>query len=131
MDPKNTTILLVEDAAVMRKIEIKTLKSLGFENIIEAVDGEIAVTKLQENDKIDLIISDWNMPNKDGYELLVWVRGQDAYKDIPFLMATGQGEKKQEKKAVEAGVSSFVAKPFNNDELNQKIEEALGIQSEA
>ena len=131
MDPKNTTILLVEDAAVMRKIEIKTLKSLGFENIIEAVDGEIAVTKLQENDKIDLIISDWNMPNKDGYELLVWVRGQDAYKDIPFLMATGQGEKKQEKKAVEAGVSSFVAKPFNTDELNQKIEEALGIQPEA
>jgi len=131
MDPKNTSILLVEDAAVMRKIEIKTLKSLGFENIIEAVDGEIAVTKLQENNKIDLIISDWNMPNKDGYELLVWVRGQDEYKDIPFLMATGQGEKKQEKKAVEASVSSFVAKPFNSDELNQKIEEALGIKSKA
>ena len=131
MDPKNTTILLVEDAAVMRKIEIKTLKSLGFENIIEAVDGEVAVTKLQENDKIDLIISDWNMPNKDGYELLVWLRGEEKYKHIPFLMATGQGEKKQEKKAVEAGVSSFVAKPFNNDELNSKIEEALGIEQQA
>ena len=129
MDPKNTTILLVEDAAVMRKIEIKTLKSLGFENIIEAVDGEVAVAKLREIEKIDLIISDWNMPNKDGYELLVWVRSEDKYKHIPFLMATGQGEKKQEKKAVEAGVSSFVAKPFNNDELKQKIEEALGIES--
>ncbi len=88
MDPKNITILLVEDAAVMRKIEIKTLKTLGFENIIEAVDGEIAVTKLQENDKIDLIISEQNIPNKDGYELLGWMRGQDAYKNIPFLMAT-------------------------------------------
>ncbi len=131
MDPKNTTILLVEDAAVMRKIEIKTLKSLGFENIIEAVDGEVAVAKLQENDSIDLIISDWNMPNKDGYELLVWVRGEEKFKHIPFLMATGQGEKKQERKAVEAGVSSFVAKPFNAAELNQKIEEALGIKSEA
>jgi chemotaxis signal transduction protein/CheY-like chemotaxis protein/ABC-type nitrate/sulfonate/bicarbonate transport system substrate-binding protein len=131
MDPKNTTILLVEDAAVMRKIEIKTLKSLGFEDVIEAVDGEVAVAKLQENDKIDLIISDWNMPNKDGYELLVWVRGEEKFKHIPFLMATGQGEKKQERKAVEAGVSSFVAKPFNAAELNQKIEEALGIKSEA
>ena len=52
MDPKNITILLVEDAAVMRKIELKTLKSLGFETIIEAADGEIAVVKLQENEKI-------------------------------------------------------------------------------
>jgi chemotaxis signal transduction protein/CheY-like chemotaxis protein len=131
MDPKNITILLVEDAAVMRKIEVKTLKTLGFETIIEAADGEIAVAKLQENEKIDLIISDWNMPNKDGYELLVWVRADEKYKHIPFLMATGQGEKKQEKKAVEAGVSSFVAKPFNQDELNCKIEEALGVNQEA
>jgi CheY-like chemotaxis protein len=127
MDPKNIAILLVEDAAVMRKIEVKTLKSLGFETIIEAADGEIAVAKLQENEKIDLIISDWNMPNKDGYELLVWVRGEEKFKHVPFLMATGQGEKKQEKKAVDAGVSSFVAKPFNEDELKSKIEEALGV----
>jgi chemotaxis signal transduction protein/ABC-type nitrate/sulfonate/bicarbonate transport system substrate-binding protein len=130
MDPSNITILLVEDAAVMRKIELKTLKSLGFDTVIEAADGEIAVAKLQKNEKIDLIISDWNMPNKDGYELLVWVRGEEKYKHIPFLMATGQGEKKQEKKAVEAGVSSFVAKPFNQDELNRKIEEALGVSPE-
>ena len=130
MDPKNITILLVEDAAVMRKIELKTLKSLGFETIIEAADGEIAVAKLQENEKVDLIISDWNMPNKDGYELLVWVRGEEKFKHIPFMMATGQGEKKQEKKAVEAGVSSFVAKPFNEDELKSKIEEALGVNQE-
>jgi len=130
MDPSNITILLVEDAAVMRKIELKTLKSLGFETVIEAADGEIAVAKLQENEKVDLIISDWNMPNKDGYELLVWVRGEEKYKHIPFLMATGQGEKKQEKKAVDAGVSSFVAKPFNQDELNRKIEEALGVSPE-
>jgi chemotaxis signal transduction protein/ABC-type nitrate/sulfonate/bicarbonate transport system substrate-binding protein/CheY-like chemotaxis protein len=130
MDPSNITILLVEDAAVMRKIELKTLKSLGFDTVIEAADGEIAVAKLQKNEKIDLIISDWNMPNKDGYELLVWVRGEEKYKHIPFLMATGQGEKKQEKKAVEAGVSSFVAKPFNQDELNRKIEEALGVDRE-
>ncbi|MCB2167656.1 MAG: response regulator [Deltaproteobacteria bacterium] len=90
-DPKNVQILLVEDTAVMRKIEIKTLKSLGFDGIVEAVDGNQAIGILQGDRKVDLIISDWNMPNKDGYELLCWVKGNTATAPIPFLMATGQG----------------------------------------
>lgn len=126
-DPKNVQILLVEDTAVMRKIEIKTLKALGFEGIIEAVDGDQAIAILQENRKVDLIISDWNMPNKDGYELLCWVKDNAATAPIPFLMATGQGDKAQEKKAVDAGVNAFVAKPFNEAELKSKIDEALGL----
>ncbi|MCP4107957.1 MAG: ABC transporter substrate-binding protein [Desulfobacteraceae bacterium] len=128
IDPKNVKILLVEDAAVMRKIEIKTLNALKFENIIEAGDGSKAVEILEQDEGIDLIISDWNMPNMGGYELLVWVRANEKYKDIPFLMATGQGDMKQEKKAIVAGVSSFVAKPFNADELKSKIEEAFGYR---
>lgn len=127
-DPKNIRILLVEDAKTMRRIEIKTLNSLGFENILEADDGEIAIRMLEENDDIDLIISDWNMPNKNGYELLVWVRGNKKYKEIPFLMATGQGDMMQEQKAVAAGVSSFIAKPFNSDELKAKINQAFGLE---
>ncbi len=130
IDPKNVRILLVEDAAIMRKIEIKTLKSLYFENIIEAENGNEAIRKLQEQEKIDLIISDWNMPEMDGYELLVWVRANEKYKTIPFLMATGQGDSKQEQKAIVAGVSSFVAKPFNADELKNKIDEAFGIRDD-
>ena len=126
-DPKEVQILLVEDTAVMRKIEIKTLKELGFEGIIEAVDGDQAIGILQEGTSVDLIISDWNMPNKDGYELLCWVKGQAATRSIPFLMATGQGDKAQEKKAVDAGVNAFVAKPFNEAELKAKIDEALGL----
>ncbi len=128
IDPKNVKILLVEDAAVMRKIEIKTLNALKFDNIIEAEDGNKAIEILEQDEGIDLIISDWNMPNMGGYELLVWVRANDKYKDIPFLMATGQGDMKQEKKAIVAGVSSFVAKPFNADELKSKIEEAFGYK---
>ncbi|MCP4691986.1 MAG: response regulator [Desulfobacterales bacterium] len=130
IDPKKITILLVEDAAIMRKIETKTLKALGFDNIIEAKDGNFAIEHLQGDTKIDLIISDWNMPNKDGFELLVWVRDFEKYKNIPFLMATGQGDKKQENKAVEAGVSAFVAKPFNENELREKIDEAFGLVEE-
>ncbi|MBF0523715.1 MAG: chemotaxis protein CheW [Deltaproteobacteria bacterium] len=127
-DLKKIKILLVEDTAIMRKIEINTLKSLGYENIIEAVDGNDAIARLQAEPGIDLIISDWNMPNKDGYELLRWVRANDRLKQIPFLMATGEGDKKQEQKAVDAGVSSFIGKPFNPDELKTKIEEALGLR---
>jgi len=131
-DPQRIQILLVEDTAVMRKIEIKTLKALGFEDILEAVDGDQAVAILQGEQAVDLIISDWNMPNKDGFELLCWVRENAATRTIPFLMATGQGDKAQEKKAVDAGVNAFVAKPFNEAELKAKIDEALGlVQQEA
>jgi chemotaxis signal transduction protein/CheY-like chemotaxis protein/ABC-type nitrate/sulfonate/bicarbonate transport system substrate-binding protein len=124
---KDITILLVEDAAIMRKIEIKTLKSLGYEKVIAATDGTEAVECLKHNENIDLVISDWNMPNMDGFELAVWMRGNDPYKEIPFLMATGQGDKKQEKKALEAGINSFIAKPFNENELKTKINEAMGL----
>jgi chemotaxis signal transduction protein/CheY-like chemotaxis protein/ABC-type nitrate/sulfonate/bicarbonate transport system substrate-binding protein len=128
IDPKDVKILLVEDAVTMRKIEAKTLRSLGFENIVEAQDGDEAVRKLQEEDGIDFIISDWNMPNKDGYELLVWVRASEPFRHIPFVMATAQGETRQESKAREAGVSAFVAKPFNAAELKSKIHEAFGVK---
>ncbi len=127
---KEIRILLVEDSAIMRKMEVKTLKSLEYKNIVEAEDGHKAIAKLQESEeKFDLIISDWNMPGKDGYELLLWVRADEKNKNIPFLMATGQGDKQQAKKALDAGVSSFISKPFNADELQGKIEEAFGMTS--
>ena len=67
------------------------------------------------------------MPNKGGYELLVWMRAHEKFGKLPFIMATGEGDLKQEKKAVDAGVSSFIAKPFNSDELKKKIDQAFGI----
>jgi len=127
LDPSSIKILLVEDAATMRKIERKTLASLGFENVIEAGDGDEAIARIQETGPFDLVISDWNMPNKSGYDLLLWIRSNEETRSLPFIMATGQGDMKQEKKALDAGVSSFVAKPFNKDELASKIEEAHGI----
>jgi len=127
---KNIKILLVEDAGVMRRMEIKTLNSLGFENIVEAENGNQAVNYLKNDPAVELIISDWNMPEMDGFELLQWVRSNNDTKEIPFLMATGRGEKKEVEKAESAGVSSFISKPFNKDELLEKINEAFGMEPE-
>ncbi|MEI7812453.1 MAG: chemotaxis protein CheW [Ignavibacteria bacterium] len=121
-------ILLVEDASVMRKMERKTLAAIDLNNIIEAEDGDAAIAELSSGEKIDLIISDWNMPKKDGYELLLWVRANDRFKTVPFLMATGRGEMKEADQAKKAGVSAFISKPFNAAELKAKIEEAFGIK---
>jgi ABC-type nitrate/sulfonate/bicarbonate transport system substrate-binding protein len=126
-DPKLINILLVEDQASMRKIEIKILKDLGFTNIIEAEDGSVALDLLQDIDDVDLIISDWNMPNKGGDELLVWVRAYKKYKNVPFIMATAQADREKAQKAQEAGVSGFVPKPFTADELKKTIDEVLGV----
>jgi chemotaxis signal transduction protein/ABC-type nitrate/sulfonate/bicarbonate transport system substrate-binding protein/AmiR/NasT family two-component response regulator len=127
---KNIKILLVEDAGVMRKMEIKTLDSLDYKNVREAENGKNAIAILQNDPSVELIISDWNMPEMDGFELLNWVRSNEKTKNVPFLMATGRGEKKEVEKASEAGVSSFISKPFNKDELQEKINEAFGINSD-
>jgi chemotaxis signal transduction protein/CheY-like chemotaxis protein len=126
--PKEITILLVEDAVTMRKIEINTLRSIGFTNIIEAGDGKIATEILQAQGSVDLVISDWNMPHMGGYELLVWMRQQEQFKDTPFLMATGQSDRSQAKSAMEAGANGLIAKPFGAAELLAKMEEAMGVK---
>lgn len=120
------TVLLVEDAGVMRKMEVKTLKELGITNIIEAEHGEDAINKIKTGEIPHVIISDWNMPVMDGYELLKWIRAEEEYKEIPFVMATGRGERKEVTMAEEAGVSAFISKPFNAAELKTKILQAIG-----
>ena len=125
-NPKNVKILLAEDAKTMRKIEIKILNSLGYTDIIEAEDGLEAKKILENTKEISLIISDWNMPNMSGYELLTWVRTKSKkFQKIPFIMATAQSDKSQALKAKTAGVTGMVAKPFTPEELQAKIEQAL------
>jgi chemotaxis signal transduction protein/DNA-binding response OmpR family regulator len=131
IDPKRVSVLLVEDASVMRKIETQTLRQLGFDNIREAEDGEVAVGILKENPDIDIVISDWNMPKRDGFELLSWIRNNHENPALPFLMATGQGDIEQQRKAMEAGVNGFIAKPFDGGELMAKIKQSLGLETEA
>jgi len=118
-------ILLVDDFKSTRNLERSMLNAIGYENVIDAVDGDDAISKLQEEEGINFIISDWNMPNKSGYDLLVWVRANDQFKHIPFIMATAQSEKKEMIKALKAGATNYIPKPFNKEELNALIDKTV------
>lgn len=117
----NMTILVVDDSGTMRLMFKQYLNKAGFSNILMAVDGKDAVKKLEQGVKIELIISDWNMPNMDGLALLKWVRSNPAFKDIPFIMATAQGDKTQQHVVTENGGNNHIAKPFDSDEIKAKI----------
>lgn len=117
---RQMAILVVDDFSTMRQIVKKSLKQLGFQNITEAVDGADALKKLQ-TEEFKFVISDWNMPNMMGIDLLKAVRSDDKLKGLPFLMVTAEAEKENIIEAAKAGVSQYIIKPFTVDSLEQKI----------
>ncbi|HRR39892.1 MAG TPA: response regulator [Syntrophales bacterium] len=117
---KKISILVVDDFATMRKVIRNLLKQVGYENIVEAENGEAALSVLKSR-KVDLIISDWNMPTMSGYELLKAVRADDELQKTPFLMVTAEALKDNVVQAVKAGVSNYIVKPFTAEVLNDKI----------
>jgi two-component system chemotaxis response regulator CheY len=117
---KNMNILIVDDFSTMRQIVRKSLSSLGFINITEAVDGQDALTKLQSGE-FSFVISDWNMPNMMGIDLLKAVRADEKLKTLPFLMVTAEANRDNIIDAAKAGVSQYIIKPFTVDSLEQKI----------
>jgi two-component system, chemotaxis family, chemotaxis protein CheY len=114
-------VLIVDDFATMRRIIKGVLKQLGFSNLLEAEDGEAALKELRK-EKVGLIVSDWNMPNMTGLELLKAVRSDNNLKGIPFLMVTAEGQKENVIQAVQAGVSNYIVKPFTPETFNAKLE---------
>jgi len=122
---KNMKVLVVDDFSTMRRILKNILRQLGFNNIIEADDGSTAVGIL-EREKVDFIISDWNMPEMTGIELLRHVRSTEEIKDTPFLMVTAEAQQENIIEAVKAKVSNYIVKPFTADTLNEKIEKIFG-----
>ena len=114
-------VLVVDDFATMRRIVKGVLKQLGFSDIIEAEDGQLALKELQK-EKVGLIVSDWNMPNMTGLDLLKAVRADANLKDTPFLMVTAEGQKENVVQAVQAGVSNYIVKPFTPETFSAKLE---------
>ena len=119
-DP-NMRVLIVDDFATMRRIVRNILRQLGLQNVVEADDGTTAWDVINR-EKIDFIVSDWNMPKMTGIELLRKVRGSEQYADIPFLMVTAEAQQENIIEAAQAKVSNYIVKPFTADTLKQKID---------
>ena len=124
MIDKSLKVLIVDDFASMRRIVKNTLKQIGFKNILEADDGTTALAMLKEQ-KIDVVLADWNMPKMSGLELLKTVRKDDTLKTIPVLMVTAEAQKENVIEAIQAGVSNYIVKPFTPDSMKQKLEQTL------
>ena len=120
----NITILIVDDNATMRRIIRHILEHAGYINIIEDSDGATAF-KIVKSQKIDLIISDWNMLGMTGIEFLRKVREDNEVGKTPFLMVTVEGLEVSRETAFQCGVSGFIAKPFHVNDLLEKVEKVL------
>ena len=119
--PRTMKILVVDDFSTMRRIVKNILSQLGFDNVDEAEDGEAALSKLRGGE-FQFVISDWNMPNMMGIDLLREMRADASLKDIAFLLVTAEMRKENVEEAQEAGVSNYIVKPFTVDALQQKLE---------
>ncbi len=114
-------VLVVDDFATMRKIIRNVLKQIGFEDIAEAEDGAAAL-QILKTEQVGLVVTDWNMPNMSGLDLLRKIRQNSQFAEVPVLMVTAEGLKENVLEAVKAGVSNYVVKPFTAEVLQEKIE---------
>jgi two-component system chemotaxis response regulator CheY len=119
-------IITVDDSSTMRRIIKNTLTKLGFSNILEAGNGVEGLDVLAKND-VDLIITDWNMPEMDGLTFVKTLRSKDEYKETPILMVTTEAAKEDILTALRSGVNNYVVKPFTPDTLQEKVDKLLGI----
>ncbi|MDO8317818.1 chemotaxis response regulator CheY [Rhodoferax sp.] len=120
MIDKNIKILVVDDFPTMRRIVRNLLKELGFANVDEAEDGAIGLEKVRGG-KYSFVVSDWNMPNMDGLEMLRAIRADPVLAKLPVLMVTAEAKKENIIAAAQAGASGYVVKPFTAVTLEEKI----------
>ena len=114
-------ILTIDDSTTMRRIIINTLARIGYKDVVQADNGKTGLAQLDEGG-VDVIITDWNMPEMDGLEFVKRVRAADIYKNIPILMVTTNAAKEDIVEALQAGVNNYVVKPFTPETLKEKIE---------
>lgn len=129
MADKNLCFLVVDDFSTMRRIVRNLLKELGYNNVEEAEDGADALAKLNSG-CFQFVVSDWNMPNIDGLDMLKRIRASDALKHLPVLMVTAEAKKENIIAAAQAGASGYVVKPFSAATLEEKLDrifEKLGM----
>mgnify|MGYP000089839170 FL=1 len=112
-------VLVADDSSTMRKIILRSLAAVGVSSAVEAADGVEAIEAFK-NGEFDLVLTDWNMPNKNGLDVIIGIR--ELNKEVPIIMVTTEAEKSQVLKAIQAGVSDYLVKPFTADTLREKLE---------
>jgi len=117
---KNMKILVVDDFPTMRRIIRSLLKELGFNNVDEAEDGQEGLAKLSGGG-FEFVVSDWNMPNLNGLDMLKDIRANDATKSLPVLMVTAEAKKENIVAAAQAGANGYIVKPFTAATLEEKL----------
>ena len=125
MADTNMRILVVDDSPTIRELTKIFLKDLEFTNVEEAADGSNALEKLK-SEVFDLVITDWNMPQLSGLDLLKAIRADDKMRKIPVLMVTSVDEKDNVIQAVQAGINDYILKPFSAEVLKNKIDKIFG-----
>lgn len=118
-------VLIVDDQKSVRQMTRMTLEQIGVRHIMEAENGVTALATAGTQ-PLDLIISDYNMPEMDGLGLLRAVRGHPTVRKVPFILVTGRGDRELVVMAAQAGVNNYLVKPFTPDILRTKIEQVVG-----
>ncbi|MBM3393373.1 MAG: chemotaxis protein CheY [Betaproteobacteria bacterium] len=121
MTKSELKFLVVDDFSTMRRIVRNLLKEVGIANVEEAEDGQIALQKLRAGD-FNFVVSDWNMPNMTGIQLLREIRADEKLKHLPVLMVTAEAKKENIVEAAQAGASGYVVKPFTAATLDEKLQ---------
>lgn len=119
-------LLVVDDSSTMRRIIKNTLERLGHTDILEAEHGVEAWDLLSQNDDVKVVITDWNMPEMNGLELVKKIRAEQKYEDMPIIMVTTEGGKAEVITALKSGVNNYIVKPFTPQVLKEKLEDVLG-----
>ncbi len=121
-------LLVVDDSSTMRRIIKNTLNRLGHEDILEGEDGVQGWNALNSNPDVDMLITDWNMPEMNGLELVKKVRADSRFADLPIIMVTTEGGKAEVITALKAGVNNYIVKPFTPQVLKEKLAAVMGIE---
>ncbi|ADR34555.1 response regulator receiver protein [Sulfuricurvum kujiense DSM 16994] len=121
-------LLVVDDSSTMRRIIKNTLSRLGYEDVLEGEDGVQGWSVLNENPDMGMLITDWNMPEMNGLELVKKVRADARFADLPIIMVTTEGGKAEVITALKAGVNNYIVKPFTPQVLKEKLSAVLGTE---
>ncbi len=123
-NPSDLKFLIVDDFSTMRRIVRGLLKEMGCNNADEAEDGAIALSMLKSQ-KFDFVVSDINMPNMNGFDLLKAIKAEDSLKHIPVLMVTAEARKEDIVMAAQSGAAGYIVKPFTKATLEEKVQKIL------